>query len=88
MYIALEEVEIHHLPHPTSGWGAPTIDKAELKGLKNITRLAVDGAPELNSFVLMSALPCAPNLKHLELKNINGLEYDGMVSESSKQSTD
>ncbi|KAF8534737.1 hypothetical protein BDD12DRAFT_859034 [Trichophaea hybrida] len=73
---ALEEVEIHHRTHLSHGWGAPTIDNSELKGLKNITRLAVDGAPELNGFVLMQALPCAPNLKYLELKNIDGLEYD------------
>lgn len=53
------------------------IQPNELKGLKNIRRLAVKWAPELNSMVLMSALQCAPNLTHLELKFIDGLEYLG-----------
>jgi hypothetical protein len=74
----LEEVEIHHVRTQSTGWGAPTIPASELKGLKKITRLAVDNAPELNSTVLMSALQCAPSLKHLELKNISDLDYTGM----------
>lgn len=72
----LEEVEIHHVHTHYNGWGAPIIPPSELKGLQKITRLSVDSAPELNSTVLMSALQCAPNLKHLELKNIAELDYD------------
>jgi hypothetical protein len=74
----LEEVEIHHVQTARAGWGAPEIPASELKGLMNITRLAVDSAPELNSTVLMSALQCAPKLKHLELKNIANLDYTGI----------
>jgi hypothetical protein len=74
----LEEVELHHVQTPRAGWGAPDIPASELKGLANITRLAVDSAPELNSTVLMSALKCAPSLKHLELKNIADLNYEGI----------
>lgn len=73
----LEEVEIHHVPMDIQGWGAPKLAPSDLRGLRNITRLAVSEAPELNGDVMMSALQCAPNLKHLELKNINGLDYEG-----------
>lgn len=72
----LEEVEIIH---ERSGffYSDVVIEAGELKGLQNIRRLAVKWAPELNSSVLTSALRCAPNLTHLELKFISGLEYSG-----------
>lgn len=75
---ALEEVEINHRQCIRGNWGTKGIDASELQGLRTITRLVVDSAPELDDAVLESALVCAPSLKHLELKNIKGLTYGGM----------
>lgn len=76
---ALEEVEINHHRCVRGNWCIQKIDARELQGLRSITRLVVDSAPELDDVVLESALECAPNLKHLELKNIGGLSYPGMT---------
>lgn len=74
----LQELEIIH--EETRTWyshAEPKFGESDLKGLGKITRLVVSRAPELNDMILMSALSLAMSLKKLELKNVEGLTYDG-----------
>jgi hypothetical protein len=76
-----EAVIIHERVATSSYW----VDEVrfgpdDLKGLGQVTSLVVDSAPELNDAVLQGALTRAQSLKRLELKNIHGLSYDGMLT--------
>lgn len=59
-----------------------TFEKEDLKGLDNVTKLSVESTPELNDSVLIGALPCAQNLKKLELRKVAALSYEGKFSSS------
>ncbi|KAG0644726.1 hypothetical protein HOY80DRAFT_1132864 [Tuber brumale] len=76
----LREVKVLHAPGSTSCQWANVVEFSErdLKGVRMVTTLVVNSAPELNDSVLMGALARAECLKRLELRNIAGLSYQAL----------
>jgi hypothetical protein len=74
----LQEIELHHTETPATRFIGAQLTEGDLRGLAKVTRLVVERAPELTSSVLISALPYAPHLKQLVLKELSQITYQGL----------
>ncbi|CCX34570.1 Similar to hypothetical protein AOL_s00083g50 [Arthrobotrys oligospora ATCC 24927]; acc. no. EGX47838 [Pyronema omphalodes CBS 100304] len=76
----LKEFDLQHMHCIGIGKPPVTFEPPDLTILGSLEKLVVTAAPELDSSVLLGALPYATKLKHLELRNLASIYYEHLAA--------
>ncbi|KAI5820858.1 hypothetical protein BZA77DRAFT_300102 [Pyronema omphalodes] len=76
----LKEFNLQHMQCIGIGKFPVIFEPSDLTLLSNLEKLIVTAAPELDSAVLLGALPYATKLKHLELRNLASIYHENLAA--------